>query len=1532
MSSRDEAKMKEEMKYNLDTERAVEEWICGVLSNPKLFKKDETLMKQLKSGIILCDVINKLRPGAIKRINRNPSAPYHQFANISNYLNGCKTLGLRSEDCFVVGDLYEENSPSLVLSNIERLANNAFSRGFTKVQIRDTSKSKTILSEVLINKEFDDDDDDDDSESKGGAKTYKPPTDPYLVELLEWANSNIKKKYPMEELRDLSEDARSGVKLIKLAEVVLQEPFQGRYYSEVRFVKDSVYNAITLMNFISQRRPVMCCSAQDIVRGNEAKIAALIGFLREEFDLDYMFLKMVNETQCDDEESVPLSELDLVELSKMGLIDSSSIKPSKEKEDSEEVEVIAEEEEEEGMEEKPVEAQKSSEEEKTESENEMYVEKKAKQEEKQEVAVDDVEKHIKTVETPEEKEEGKVEEKIVETEKSKEEEKEQEASSEKSPSVSQEQETQVAEVVGEQEEEEEETEQPIPKKIEEEKKKKKKEEEIVTEEKEKSDEIKKKSERRHKKHRHEDGGEESGEPQGTPRPDDEKVEEMGRSQETSRGGQAEEGEGEEQLVVKEKKEKKKKHRKKHEHEEMPRDDEERIQAQETSREIQTEKEEEEQQQQEVETTTISVPKEGEEEEEEEEEEKKRKKKKRKHRHRSEEQQSQQQDSEEIQKEAMEQEQQQQQQLLLQQQQQQEAEGAGEGEKKKKKKRKKREESSADPGTPTTTHLIVSEPQAVDEPESVKKHKKKSKSKRDLTPTMTPVPDPDTPETEEKKKRKKRKATGSDEEQQQQQQQQQELQQEQQQQEEHSLVVGSDRKEKKKKKDRKQKRETVSPDVRGCEEACDSPAIFKPTPEKYELSPLPSLPEQPNKQAEDEKEKEKEKEEEVKQETPEKAFKTPVVVSTVETRLSRGSVGETTPGYEPTIREEEKKRRFWPRKMSLSEENFAQVSPRSTPSPTAPQTGDSIVRSKSPSESGQLKKRFINRFKSYRSKDTFEIVRNNTPKESEVMFKRVDEPSPHPPHSPTSPLLTTPLQREQNIIPEEEEEEKEKKSAMPSTAEGPKEASTTPATTGSTSTGNNNNNNSNSNNNNNSNENENEGNNDGGNDTKAESSGEVDESKKPKTLFQVAAASSSAVIMATSVNLSRSMKNSGNGGNGNGDSLSNSSNSSNSTPTGNNGGVCSNSSNREIRRIQKKSSSYLLTSNSISQEKIMRIAKAQAAMRKRVADEIMSTEETYLTNISTLYLSVPKIMQNYMASESEPITEHDLYCVFGNLEGIIDVSKRLYIEIKERLSKWNDESTTIGDLFKSYIEPLRVYGPYLQIYGSSGVTLHFLVKRNAHLRELVTKFEAEQHKTSMLDIQSFLIMPVQRLPRYSLLLRDFLKYTPKTHPDHSLVSEAFRMMEDLISTLNRGIDLNKNMALKKLIDVVDSIDGDLDSLVSESTTGDPLALVHEGPVKKITRDAQKKKQQFKKTYLFVFDKYILLCAQISKSEKQFTLIDIVKMEDIRASSIQKDDMTIISGDGEANVTYVIDFKNPTECLNVQSLVLPLWQKQANDVQN
>ncbi|XP_058526624.1 LIM domain only protein 7 isoform X11 [Ochotona princeps] len=60
----------------------------------------------LENGVLLCDLVNKLKPGIIKKVNRL-STPIAGLDNISVFLKACEQLGLKEAQLFHPGDLQD---------------------------------------------------------------------------------------------------------------------------------------------------------------------------------------------------------------------------------------------------------------------------------------------------------------------------------------------------------------------------------------------------------------------------------------------------------------------------------------------------------------------------------------------------------------------------------------------------------------------------------------------------------------------------------------------------------------------------------------------------------------------------------------------------------------------------------------------------------------------------------------------------------------------------------------------------------------------------------------------------------------------------------------------------------------------------------------------------------------------------------------------------------------------------------------------------------------------------------------------------------------------------------------------------------------------------------------------------------------------------------------------------------------------------------------------------------------------------------
>jgi len=164
----------------------------------------------------------------------------------------------------------------------------------------------------------------------------------------------------------------------------------------------------------------------------------------------------------------------------------------------------------------------------------------------------------------------------------------------------------------------------------------------------------------------------------------------------------------------------------------------------------------------------------------------------------------------------------------------------------------------------------------------------------------------------------------------------------------------------------------------------------------------------------------------------------------------------------------------------------------------------------------------------------------------------------------------------------------------------------------------------------------------------------------------------------------------------------------------------------------------------------------------------------------------------------------------------------------------------------FVKFLKMYRPYLECYNISANRLNQLQKNEKFAKLLVEyKKNPECHQ---LDLQSFLIMPVQRVPRYSLLLRDIAKHTWSEHPDYNELNQAVKEVEQIATWLN---DKKKEAEYSsKLFEITSVI------------TKAPTSLNLMEPTRRFFRETQMPDH---KTTIYLFNDMILT-AEVKKNEK------------------------------------------------------------------
>mmetsp|Transcript_796 Transcript_796/g.1690 ORF Transcript_796/g.1690 Transcript_796/m.1690 type:complete len:474 (-) Transcript_796:560-1981(-) len=107
---------KSALKYDTGKEGEAARWLAEVTE----VGFTESFADSLKNGQMLCILINRIKPGTIKKVETS-KMPFKQMENISNFLKACRVLGVAEHDLFETVDLFEQKDLGVVVNCIHAL-------------------------------------------------------------------------------------------------------------------------------------------------------------------------------------------------------------------------------------------------------------------------------------------------------------------------------------------------------------------------------------------------------------------------------------------------------------------------------------------------------------------------------------------------------------------------------------------------------------------------------------------------------------------------------------------------------------------------------------------------------------------------------------------------------------------------------------------------------------------------------------------------------------------------------------------------------------------------------------------------------------------------------------------------------------------------------------------------------------------------------------------------------------------------------------------------------------------------------------------------------------------------------------------------------------------------------------------------------------------------------------------------------------------------------------------------------------------
>lgn len=182
-------------------------------------------------------------------------------------------------------------------------------------------------------------------------------------------------------------------------------------------------------------------------------------------------------------------------------------------------------------------------------------------------------------------------------------------------------------------------------------------------------------------------------------------------------------------------------------------------------------------------------------------------------------------------------------------------------------------------------------------------------------------------------------------------------------------------------------------------------------------------------------------------------------------------------------------------------------------------------------------------------------------------------------------------------------------------------------------------------------------------------------------------------------------------------------------------------------------------------------------REHTRAELVTTEQTYCSSLVHFLKAFAYPLDNKRTRGALMHNRTKWVDIFDNFENIVRFHCDFFCpDLQQCVSAEQDgKASDIGKAFRRRVSLLKkVYEPYLANWSH----LQEQVKK-LHEKSKYTKFfKRAQDDGKGLGINDYLIMPIQRIPRYVLLIQELVKHTDHEHPEYTSLQMALKDIQKI----------------------------------------------------------------------------------------------------------------------------------------------------------
>nr|XP_046234377.1 FYVE, RhoGEF and PH domain-containing protein 4-like isoform X2 [Scatophagus argus] len=258
---------------------------------------------------------------------------------------------------------------------------------------------------------------------------------------------------------------------------------------------------------------------------------------------------------------------------------------------------------------------------------------------------------------------------------------------------------------------------------------------------------------------------------------------------------------------------------------------------------------------------------------------------------------------------------------------------------------------------------------------------------------------------------------------------------------------------------------------------------------------------------------------------------------------------------------------------------------------------------------------------------------------------------------------------------------------------------------------------------------------------------------------------------------------------------------------------------------------------------------------KIASELLQTERAYVSRLHLLdQVFCARLTEEASRGSFPPEVIRN---IFSNISSIYSFhSQFLLPDLENCLSQWC-VSPGLGKVLLQHAPFLRMYADYVRNFDQAMELLRTWTERSSAFRNLIQDIQSLESCDS-LTLQHHMLEPVQRVPRYEMLLRDYIKKLPKDNPDYELAHKSLQTISMAATHSNSAI--HKAEGLKRLLEIYE--------MVGEEEVVNPAnEFLREGRLLKLAA----RNTSAMERHLFLFNNFLLCCTpKFSLVGQRFTV--------------------------------------------------------------